>query len=195
MATLPDGKMKDLAMWVDPVRSGAVLGGATLSWLVLEKSGYTLLTIASNLLLLLLISLVAWKQAATFFTKMPPPPAQSFELSEATVRKVVDITVSHVNLTLAYCYKLGTGNDLVATAQALLALYVVSKVGAFFHILTLCWLGVVGFFSWPKLYAAKQAEIDKLLGEAKAQLEAAKAVLEKEIRSKISSAAPAKKTE
>ena len=108
------------------------------------------------------------------------------------MRCVVDAVVLHVNVALAYGYKLGTGTDLVATAQALLCLYVVSKLGALFHVLTLGWLAVVAFFTVPKVYQEKQTEIDALLAEAKTQIETYKAVIEKEVLSKIpkASAAP-----
>ena len=60
---------KDLVMWTDPKKTGAVFGGATLLYYFLEQSGYTAISLVSNVLLLAVIGSFLWGTASRFMGK------------------------------------------------------------------------------------------------------------------------------
>ena len=53
-------------MWRDPVKSGVVLGGATLAYLLLEWSNISLLSIVANTLLIAVSVAFLWNNIASF---------------------------------------------------------------------------------------------------------------------------------
>ncbi len=59
----------DLALWKEPQRSGAVLGGATLVFFVFEKLRYTTLALLSQALLVVLLGSFLWSAYCRFTNK------------------------------------------------------------------------------------------------------------------------------
>jgi uncharacterized membrane-anchored protein YitT (DUF2179 family) len=59
----------DALLWRNKLISGGILGLATLLYFVLEHSGYTLLTIISNILLISIAVLFIWSNGAVFLKR------------------------------------------------------------------------------------------------------------------------------
>lgn len=62
----PPAAVEDLLLWESVPKSAAVLGGATLLYVLLEWSGLPLLTWLSNLGLLAILATVLWAIASRF---------------------------------------------------------------------------------------------------------------------------------
>lgn len=54
----------DSAMWRDKYLSAGTLGGSTLVWFLLEKSGYTFTTLLCNILMFAVVILFVWSNVA-----------------------------------------------------------------------------------------------------------------------------------
>lgn len=54
----------DVLLWKHKPLSGGVLAGATIGWILFEWSGYTLLSLVSNVLLFLIVIFFLWSNAA-----------------------------------------------------------------------------------------------------------------------------------
>ena len=59
----------DVILWREKYISAGILISSTLAWILLEHSGYTLLSIISNVLLLLILTFFVWANAANFIHK------------------------------------------------------------------------------------------------------------------------------
>lgn len=58
-----DCAVEDILMWRDPKVSGAIFGGFTAAYLVLEWSGLSIFCLAAYALLLLIGGLLVWHYA------------------------------------------------------------------------------------------------------------------------------------
>lgn len=59
----------DSFLWKDKYLSGGVLGLSTLTWFLLEKSGYTFLTLMSNILMFIVVILFVWANVAALLNR------------------------------------------------------------------------------------------------------------------------------
>uniref|UniRef100_A0A452XXG0 Reticulon-like protein n=1 Tax=Aegilops tauschii subsp. strangulata TaxID=200361 RepID=A0A452XXG0_AEGTS len=62
----------DLVMWRDKQKSGSILGGVTVIWLLFEGIGYHLLTFLCHLLIIFLTVSFVWSNAASFINRSRP---------------------------------------------------------------------------------------------------------------------------
>nr|KJB76894.1 hypothetical protein B456_012G111200 [Gossypium raimondii] len=67
------------------------------AWVVFEKSGYTLLSLVSNVLLLLIGILFLWAKSAAILNR-PAPPLPELYLSEETVNEMGAFIRAHALL-------------------------------------------------------------------------------------------------
>ena len=61
--------MEDLLLWRDPKKSGVVLAGATLAYLLLEWSHFSLLSTVANTLLVAVSVAFLWNNIANFTSR------------------------------------------------------------------------------------------------------------------------------
>jgi len=185
---------KDLVMWTDPKKTGAVFGGATLLYYFLEQSGYTAISLVSNVLLLAVIGSFLWSSASRFMGKamfkihIP-------EIDEATTRSLATTFQSAFNKAGAYGNRVLSGSEPVLTLKTAGVLYVASKFGGFFHFWTLCYTVVFSAFVLPKVYVMKKTEIDALVAQGSKQIEAYTAVLKEQATQMMNKAKDGKKAQ
>lgn len=74
--------------------------------------------------------------------RRPAPHFPKLEVSEARVRALVTTVTVRVNAALALGWRLGSGQDVKQTLQALVALFLVSKLGGLCTFATLAYLCV-----------------------------------------------------
>jgi len=60
------GAVESILLWRDPRKSGAILGGATLAYLLLEWSSFSLLSVVANTLLIAVSAAFLWNNIANF---------------------------------------------------------------------------------------------------------------------------------
>lgn len=147
-------------MWEQPVTSGISLGVATAAYLLLERSGFTLIALVAHFLLLVVISLFVWSNVATVLN-LPSPPLQSIEIDPEQSKLLAEKVTASINAVLSSIFSVLLGKDAAGTFKLAGILYVVGRVGSYFHSVTLLYLITLGLFSVPKLYVLKKKEIDE----------------------------------
>lgn len=153
------GKAADTFLWRDKFMSAGILGGATIVYLVIEYSGYTLLTIISNLLLVTLGVLFVWSNAAEFL-KRSPPPLPNLHVSEEAANSLALALRVEINKALAIARDVALGKDFKLFLKVMGILWGLTIVSGWFHILTLVYLGVVVSHTIPVIYDTYEDQIE-----------------------------------
>merc|ERR1712087_104101 len=82
-------EVEDLLLWEDPIKSGGILGGATVAYLLFHCSGYSALYIVCNLLLVGVVGTFVWSIIAQLLGKpefpIPEPQPEAIEKAFAAV--------------------------------------------------------------------------------------------------------------
>mmetsp|Transcript_8157 Transcript_8157/g.9477 ORF Transcript_8157/g.9477 Transcript_8157/m.9477 type:complete len:197 (-) Transcript_8157:714-1304(-) len=186
----PNDKVADLVMWTDPKKSGAVFGGITVAYYLLEKSGYTFLALLSNIALFSIIISCVWSSVSTVIGR-GQPAIPKLEITETVARSIADKVVSLLNKAFSSSYTVLTGADLKLSVKCAFVAWLCSKVGGWFHLLTLVYLVTFVGFVFPKVYILKEKEIDQLGSTALVHLKTYYATIENTVLSKIPSKAKA----
>lgn len=182
-------EVKQLVMWEDPKKTGGLLAGSTLFYMVIERSGYTMLTLTANTLLLVVISCFLWANLSTILGRSGPP-IPKIEISEATARAIADKSAASINKACAFGYAVLSGSDIMLSVKSAAGLWFVGKVGAWFNFWSLCYFVVLSCLTVPKVYIAKQKEIDEVAAIGMQHAKTYYAVVEKAIMAKMPKAAP-----
>jgi len=90
--------------------------------------------------------------------------------SERSVRHAAELVSVFSNHVLASIRNVAFFSCPVHSFVVIFVLYLVSQIGKFFEGLTLLYLLFLIFFIWPRLYAEKHAEIDRLAGKIRDQV-------------------------
>ncbi|KAI5076307.1 hypothetical protein GOP47_0008372 [Adiantum capillus-veneris] len=156
---LGGGTSADVILWRRKYMSAGILVGTTLAWILLEHSGFSLLTIVSDVLLILIGGLFVWANAATLVHK-PPPRIPELHLSEDMVINFASALRVEINKALAIAHDIALGKDLKVFLKVVAVLWGLSLVGGWFHVLTLIYICVVLSHSIPVIYERYEDQID-----------------------------------
>ncbi|MCO5614777.1 hypothetical protein L7F22_069061 [Adiantum nelumboides] len=156
---LGGGKAADTFLWRDKFMSAGILAGATVLYLILEHSGYTLLTILSNLLLVALGVLFVWSNAAVFLNRSPPPLPNLY-VSEDVANSLALAVGVEINKVLAIIKDIALGKDFKLFLKVMAILWGLSVVGGWFHFLTLIYLAVLVSHTIPAVYETYEDQIE-----------------------------------
>eukprot|EP00250_Pteridium_aquilinum_P006179 c16151_g1_i1 orf=227-967(+) len=156
---LGGGTPADVILWRKKYMSAGILVGSTIGWILLEKSGFTLLTIVSNVLLLLIVGLFVWANAAAFIHK-PPPRIPELHLTEDMVINFASALRVEINKALAIAHDIALGKDLKVFLKVVAVLWGLSIVGGWFHVLTLIYICVMLSHTIPVIYERYEDKID-----------------------------------
>ena len=179
-------------MWEQPVTSGIAIGAATAAFLLLERSGFTLIALVANLLLLGVLSVFVWSNVATVLN-LPAPPLQSIEIDPEQSKLLAEKVTASINAVLSSIFSVLLGKDAAATLKLAFILYTVGKVGSYFHSVTLLYIITLGFFSVPKLYVLKKKEIDEVTAVAMEHINKYYNILKAIVLDKVKALTPKKK--
>ncbi|MCO5557818.1 hypothetical protein L7F22_011390 [Adiantum nelumboides] len=156
---LGGGQSADVILWRNKYVSAGILVGTTLAWILLEHSGFSLLTIVSDVLLILIAGLFVWANAATLFNKSPPRIPE-LHMSEDMVINFASSLRVEINKALAIAHDIALGKDLKVFLKVVAVLWGLSLVGGWFHFLTLIYICVVLSHSIPVIYERYEEQID-----------------------------------
>lgn len=157
---LGGGRAADVLLWKQKPVSGGVLAGSTAAWVLFEWSGYTLLSLLSNVLLFLVVIFFFWSNAAALLNRSPPPLPE-LSLSEEAVLHAASTLRIEINKILAIAHDVALGKDFKLFLKVVAGLWVVSTIGGWFNFLTLLYVGVVASHTIPVLYEKYEDEVDK----------------------------------
>ncbi|KAM1353152.1 hypothetical protein TB2_032377 [Malus domestica] len=134
---------------------------ATLSvWLVFEKSGYTLLSLASSVLLLLITTLFLWAKSAAVLNR-PAPPLPELHLSEEMANEMASFIRIRLNALLSGFQNISLGKDSRLFFKVATSLLVIYFVGGLTDFLTLSYTSLVIVLTIPALYERCEDYVDK----------------------------------
>jgi len=156
---LGGGRAADSALWRDKYLSAGTLGGSTLIWFLLEKSGYTFCTLLCNILMFVVVILFVWSNVASLLHRAGPPVPELC-LSEDFVLSTASVFRNELNKALAIARDVALGKDFKLFLLVIAFLYVVSTVTSWFNFLTFVWIGIVMLHVVPFVYDKYEDAID-----------------------------------
>ncbi|KAG0519579.1 hypothetical protein BDA96_09G275500 [Sorghum bicolor] len=138
--------------------SACLLAATVSSWLLFYGGlvrGYTLLSLASSVLLLLLTVLFLWAKAARLLNR-PQPPVPELRVPQQAVDDAAALLRSALDAALDAFRDIALGRDSLLFYRAFLCLWSVSIVGSLTDFPTACYASIVAALTIPALYHRHQ---------------------------------------
>lgn len=161
-------EVSNVLHWQDPIRSGLILGIITLTYFLLNRGGYTVVTLVNYLFLSILT--VSFGYVKFFQWKSSQPNGnpfsgmfgtQNFHVSKERAQQHLDTLVALINHTIDGAREVFYCKDPVLSLYFLNIFFFAGWIGSWFSGETILFLTCLGFFIWPRLYQEKHAEIDR----------------------------------
>ncbi|XP_019432008.1 PREDICTED: reticulon-like protein B12 isoform X1 [Lupinus angustifolius] len=157
---LGGGLVADLILWRRKNLTVGILLVTLAAWVMFERSGYTLLSLVSNVLLLLIVILFLWAKSAAVLNR-PAPPLPKLHLSEETVNEVAAFIRTRVNDLLSASQDVALGKDSRLFLKIAAYLCLISIVGGLTDFLTLAYTSLFIVLTVPALYERYEDCIDR----------------------------------
>jgi len=166
-----DNRVEALLLWRVPLDSAVVLLLATAAYVFLVWSNRSLVSLLATLAAITVGVCFVWSSLAAFLNKPGPPMPRILAegISETNVKRTAEEYTPMINQCLALAHRMLTGKEVVLTGKVLAVLYVVSRLGKVFSVLTWAYVVLLLAFSIPKLYELKKPEIDRGIDQASKQ--------------------------
>ncbi|GLT89476.1 hypothetical protein SLE2022_074550 [Rubroshorea leprosula] len=167
---LGGGLVADVILWRRKNLTMGILLLTLAVWVVFERSGYTLLSLVSSVLLLLTIILFLWAKSAAILNR-PAPPLPELYLSEEMVNDAATFIRTQVNELLSVSQDVAMGKDSRLFFQVAALLGLISIVGGLTDFLTLGYTSLVIVLAVPALYERYEDSVDSycMMGYRKMQ--------------------------
>lgn len=132
------------------------------SWVMFERSNYTLLSYVSNVLLLLLIILFLWAKSAQILNR-PTPPIPHLQLSEETINEAAALFRDRINTLLSISHDIALAKDPKMFLKVAAYLVLISVIGSLTDLRTLCYTSVFLVLTVPASYERYEKHVDSVL--------------------------------
>ncbi|KAI4354634.1 hypothetical protein L6164_003482 [Bauhinia variegata] len=153
------GLVADVILWKRKNLTVGILLVALAAWIVFERSGYTLLSLVSNVLLLLLVILFLWAKSAAILNR-PAPPLPELHLSEEMVNEMGTFIRTRVNDLFSVSQDIALGKDSRLFLKVAAYLWLISIVGGLTDFLTLAYTSLFIVLTVPAIYDRYEDYID-----------------------------------
>ncbi|KAK2657607.1 hypothetical protein Ddye_010659 [Dipteronia dyeriana] len=157
---LGGGHVADVILWKRKNLTVGILLVTLAVWLVFERSGYTLLSLVSSVLLLLFSILFLWAKSAAVLNR-PAPPLPELHLSEEMANEVTVFVRTRVNHLLSASQDVALGRNSKLFFKVALCLWLISFVGGLTDFLTLGYTTLVIVLTLPAIYERYEDHVDK----------------------------------
>ncbi|XP_008239726.1 PREDICTED: reticulon-like protein B12 [Prunus mume] len=157
---LGGGLVADVILWRQKNLTLGILLVTLSAWVVFEKSGYTLLSLVSSVLLLLMSILFLWAKSAAILNR-PAPPLPQLQLSEEMVNEMAASIRSRVNALLSVSQDISLGKDSRLFFKVAAYLLLIYFAGGLTDFLTLSYTSLVMVLTIPALYERCEDYVDK----------------------------------
>ncbi|KAL6142231.1 hypothetical protein ACLB2K_060514 [Fragaria x ananassa] len=157
---LGGGLVADVILWRQKDVTMRILLVALAAWVVFEKSGYTLLSLVSSVLLLLFVILFLWAKSAAILNR-PAPPLPELQLSEEMVNEAAAIIRTRVNALLLVSQDISLGKDSRLFFKVAAYLLLIYFVGGLTDFLTFSYTSLVIVLTIPAFYERCEDYVDK----------------------------------
>ncbi|XP_061336648.1 reticulon-like protein B12 [Gastrolobium bilobum] len=159
---LGGGLVADLILWRRKNLTVGILLVTLAAWVVFERSGYTLLSLVSNVLLLLIVILFLWAKSAAILNR-PAPPLPQLHLSDEMANEVADFIRTRVNDLFSVSQDIALGKDSRMFLKVAASLLLISVVGGLTDFLTLAYTSLFVVLTVPALYERYEDCIDRYI--------------------------------
>eukprot|EP00256_Glycine_max_P060279 XP_014629108.1 reticulon-like protein B12 isoform X2 [Glycine max] len=156
------GGGQDLILWRRKNLTVGILLVTLAVWVVFERSGYTLLSLVSNVLLLLIVILFLWAKSAAILNR-PAPPLPQLHLSEEMANEVKTFIRTRVNDLLSVSQDIALGKDSRLFLKVAAYLWIISIIGGLTDFLTLAYTSLFIVLTVPAIYERYEDYIDKYI--------------------------------
>ncbi|GJN31400.1 hypothetical protein PR202_gb19795 [Eleusine coracana subsp. coracana] len=146
-----DMRAADIILWKRGRVTFGVIFGATMAWLLFEKSGVSFLTICCDVLLILIVVQFIRVKMADMLNRQPRPLPE-LVLSEEMVSNAAASFRVKVNNMLMIAHDITLGKDFRLFFQVVLVLWLLSVVGT------------IALVTVPALYNKYQRHVDRYAG-------------------------------
>ncbi|XP_050377003.1 reticulon-like protein B12 [Argentina anserina] len=157
---LGGGLVADVILWRQKDVTMGILLVALAAWVVFEKSGYTLLSLVSSVLLLLFVILFLWATAVAILNR-PAPPLPEFQLSEEMGNEAAAVIRTRVNALLLVSQDISLGKDSRLFFKIAAFLLLIYFIGGLTDFLTLSYTSLVIVLKIPASYDRCEDYADK----------------------------------
>ncbi|KAI5682678.1 hypothetical protein M9H77_03906 [Catharanthus roseus] len=157
---LGGGFVADVILWRRKDLTVGILVVTFASWVVFERSGYTVLSLVSSVLLLLFSVLFLWAKSAAILNR-PPPPLPHLHLSEEMVNDAAALLRNHINMFLSVSEDIALGKDTQMYTKVAACLLIMSVIGGMIDFLSLGYISLVIVLTIPALYEKYEDHIDR----------------------------------
>jgi hypothetical protein len=171
-----DRKIVKLIYWCEWQHTAGVFGG--ILFLLLSLTCYSFISVVSTFAMSVLAVSFLYRIGMTIVNAVQKTSAEhplknlleeKIELSESAVREISELTRANFNEKIKEAQRLFLIQDFVASLKFGVLLWLVSYIGSWFTMLTLCIMAVILVFSLPIAYEVYQKEVDQALDMAKAK--------------------------
>ncbi|XP_014490752.1 reticulon-like protein B12 isoform X1 [Vigna radiata var. radiata] len=156
---LGGGQVADLILWRRKNQTMGILLVTLAVWVVFERSGYTLLSLVSNVFLLLIVILFLWAKSAAILNR-PAPPLPQLHLSEEIANEVTAFIRTRVNDLLSVSQDIALGKDSKLFLKVAAYLWLISIIGGLTDFLTLAYTSLFIVLTVPAIYERYEEYID-----------------------------------
>ncbi|CAH2080498.1 unnamed protein product [Thlaspi arvense] len=165
----------DVMLWRRKNLTLGILVVTLAAWVMFEKSGYTLLSFVSSVLLLLLTILFLWAKSAAILNRQqlisclfciytrPAPPLPDVYLSEEVVNDIAALIRDHTNKFLSTSKDIALGKDTRMFFKIAACLWLISVAGGLTDFLTLGYTSLFIVLTVPALYEKYEDSIDRFI--------------------------------
>uniref|UniRef100_A0A0R0LG01 Reticulon-like protein n=1 Tax=Glycine max TaxID=3847 RepID=A0A0R0LG01_SOYBN len=153
------GGGQDLILWRRKNLTVGILLVTLGVWVVFERSGYTLLSLISNVLLLLIVILFLWAKSADILNR-PAPPLPQLRLSEEMANEAKTFICTRVNDLLSVSQDIALGKDSRLFLKVAAYLWLISIIGGLTDFLTLAYTSLLLVLTVPAIYERYEDYID-----------------------------------
>ncbi|KAL0402983.1 UNVERIFIED_CONTAM: Reticulon-like protein B16 [Sesamum radiatum] len=157
------GKAADVILWRRRRASFGILLVATFSWLLIERSGISFLSLCSDVLLILIV-LLFLKANYAVLRKKQPKTLPELVLSEEMVNNAAASFRVKINYMLLMAHDITLGKDFRLFFKVVIALWLLSVIGSLISFFTLAYIGIILSITIPALYDKFEDHVDRFAG-------------------------------
>ncbi|KAL8520349.1 hypothetical protein ACS0TY_011046 [Phlomoides rotata] len=178
------GKAADVILWRRSRVSFGIVVVATFSWLSIERSGVSFLSLCSDVLLILVVLQFIRANYAAFRNK-PLQTLPELVLTEEMVNNAAASFRAKVNYMLLMAHDITLGKDFRLFFKVVIALWLMSVIGSLISFVTLAYIGIIISITIPALYDKFEHRVDVCVGVIHRQFSKHYKIVDESLQSRL----------
>ncbi|ONH99596.1 hypothetical protein PRUPE_6G037900 [Prunus persica] len=178
------GVSADIVLWRNKQISAYIFMGATLTWLLFERTGYNLVVFVCHASLLSLTALFLWSNLGSFIYVSPPEIPETILPQHLFMRTAISLTATY-NQALRSFRHVVFGTDIRDFLSVAVVLWVLSVVGRLCSFMSFLYIVFVILMIVPALYDNLEDSVDSFAERALIAINKQYAVLDEKVIQKL----------